>query len=262
MTRRQVAGALLVLSVGLLYGVWRMFASAKLAEVGPKEDWLVYEDAILRLKHPKGGKVWPPKHPLKGERTWSVDPPGYKLLKSKEVLEILRREERSIGEIKAGYSAPFIGVILVSEDVAGRDKRPLDEILAEYTNSDKVVGQIDRSKRLEPNGGSCVTFTTEGVPPMFRRCGEHDLELAPGEIARIFKQHDMTAKGEPITVAGTFKKSACIGATAHALCHRRNGHLVRIWSDLSRYYDRGQPDQRMHENAENFRRFLESLEFK
>ena len=197
----------------LLYGIWQMVPSKYSVESKPPtvpktmsiQGWQLFEDSRVRFQRPKGWETYYYTSSVPAERRiWFAKPVG------------------ATGEI---------GEISLTEQLDGREKRPLDRIIADSVSG--TVKVISPPKPVDIKGAKCVSYIVEG-PSANPFCGDI---IVPG------------------------KRAICITATAHADCYRDNGNYISVSSFLSAYSESGKSDNWYYRNVQVFDHFLQSLDF-
>ena len=117
----------------------------------------------------------------------------------------------------------------------GREKRPLDKVAAERKLKWESLRTISGPTKVVLPGGECVQYAVEVAVP---RCGHINL---------------LSDKGP---------KMPCVLAHAEGLCYNKQKSYFKLSFDLSRYYEKGQADEKAKNNSNIFEGVMKNLEFK
>lgn len=170
MSPRQLALLAAIFVVGVLASRRLRSARVPAAQAPQAEDSLaLYQDSVLRFRHPRDWTVWQPKPPSGEDRTpnrWA-DPAVIVPASAPS------SERRWVIDPPWAKDEPW-GVISIKEGPPPRGLPPLDKVAAGSTTGLRALGQ---SRPFNPAGGRCLAVPLESpatgcaLPDDGRPCG-------------------------------------------------------------------------------------------
>lgn len=173
-----------------------------------ERDCSAYEDSLIRFKCPAGYKMWFSQgSPIDGKRAWHIEPPD---VETNNLMNISIREK-----------------------LDSREKRLLEDIIAESKKNTEGMTIVEGPKKLTIAGAQCLSFKWD--------------VLSPGDYSSLTPSPD----NPPFQIP----------AYAFARCYNKRENFVEISTKLS-YYEPGKPGEEYKRNAALFDDFLKTIEFK